>query len=158
VVVDDLNFVKLIPAAPNFFSRMLNNPRGGGVEACVTENYETMKKLITAIAIGAFTFAGTAINADARHYGDRGYNVPASTVYVSGYRYGRPVYTERYFVGYDQCGNPRFAYRTVSPPARHYQERCETRHSDYGYYRGYDRGYYDNRRSSGTRVSFSFGR
>ncbi|QTN32583.1 hypothetical protein HZ994_09645 [Akkermansiaceae bacterium] len=119
-----------------------------------------MKKLITAIAIGAFTFAGTAIQAEANPYGGRGYHAPQSTVYVSGYRYGRPVYTEKYFVGYDRCGNPRFAYRTVSAPVRHYPQRCDTRYSGHGYSQGYGqhRGYYDNRRSSGTSVSFSFGR
>jgi hypothetical protein len=140
----------------------MNNRRGGVVEACVTKNYEIMKKLITAIAIGVFTFAGTANHADARPNGGRGYNVPASTVYVSGYRYGRPVYTEKYFVGYDHCGRPRFAYRTVSAPSRGYAPRCDDRHSGYGnsYSHGsYNSGYYyDERRSSGARVSFSFSR
>jgi hypothetical protein len=117
-----------------------------------------MKKLITAIAIGAFAFAGTAIHADARPYGDRGYNAPQSTVYVSGYRYGRPVYTEKYFIGYDRCGNPRFAYRTVSAPGRHHQQHCDTRYSGYGDSHSYNRGNYDNRRRSGTGVSFSFSR
>lgn len=119
-----------------------------------------MKKLITAIAIGVFTFAGTAIHADARPNGGRGYNVPSSSVYVSGYRYGRPVYTEKYFVGYDHCGKPRFAYRTVSAPSRGYAPRCDSRPSShYGHGHGsYDGGYYDQRRSSGARVSFSFSR
>jgi hypothetical protein len=44
-----------------FFPPALNNRPGGGVEACVTENHETMKKLITAIAIGAFAFVLLAL-------------------------------------------------------------------------------------------------
>ncbi len=133
---------------------MLNKSARGAVEACVTENYKTMKKLITAIAIGALTFAGTVVQSEARPNGGRGYSAPASTVYVSGYRYGRPVYTEKYFIGYDQCGNPRFAYRTVSAPIRYSPQHCESRDSGHGY----NGGYYDNRRSSGASVSFNFGR
>lgn len=135
-----------------FFRAMVNNPAAAEVEACVTENYETMKKLITAIAIGAFAFAGTAIQADARPHGGRGYHAPASTVYVSGYRHGRPVYTEKYFVGYDRHGRPRFAYRTVGAPRRHHVQHCEVP-ARYG--RGHD--HYDRRRS-GASVSFHFGR
>ena len=132
---------------------------GAGVEACVTENYETMKKLITAIAIGAFAFAGTAVQADARPHGGRGYHAPASTVYVSGYRHGRPVYTEKYFVGYDRYGHPRFAYRTVAAPRhRNHAPHCDTRYSRYGRGHDYHRGHYDNRRRSGASVSFHFGR
>jgi hypothetical protein len=136
----------------------LNIPPAGGVEACVTENYKTMKKLITAIAIGAFTFAGTAVQADARPQSGRGYGPPSSTVYVSGYRHGRPVYTEKYFIGYDHCGNPRFAYRTVYVPSRNQSQHCEPRYSSYNGSHGYNGGYYDNRRSSGGSVSFHFSR
>lgn len=117
-----------------------------------------MKKLITAIAIGAFTFAGTAVQADARPQSGRGCGTPSSTVYVSGYRHGRPVYTEKYFVGYDHCGNPRFAYRTVSVPDRGHSQHCEPRYSSYNGGGYHNRGYYDNRRSSGGSVTFSFGR
>jgi uncharacterized membrane protein YgcG len=124
-----------------------------------------MKKLITAIAIGAFTFAGTAVNADARPPSGHGYHTPSSTVYVSGYRYGRPVYTQKYFIGYDHCGNPKFAYRTVSAPNRGYSQHHSTRHSGYSNSRGhgsYGNGsssrYYGNRRSSGASVNFSFRR
>ena len=124
-----------------------------------------MKKLITAIAIGAFTFAGTAVNADARPPSGHGYHTPSSTVYVSGYRHGRPVYTQKYFVGYDHCGTPRYAYRTVSAPSRGYSQRCDTRYS--GHYNSRSQGsygnshssrYYDNRRRSGASVNFSFRR
>lgn len=125
-----------------------------------------MKKLITAIAIGAFTFAGTSVKSEARPYEGRGYSAPATTVYVSGYRYGRPVYTQKTFIGYDRCGTPRYSYRTVSAPVRHYGNR----YSGYGNHRGhssyghpsYGDNYYggrcDSRRSSGASVSFRFGR
>ncbi len=88
------------------------------------QNYTTMKKLITAIAIGAFAFVGTTATSEARPYGGRGYSTPASTIYVSGYRYGHPVYTEKYFIGYDCYGRPKFGYRTVSAPRRHYTASC----------------------------------
>ena len=148
----------LVPGCLKIFLRSLNKIEGGEVEACVTKNYKTMKKLITAIAIGAFTFAGTAVQADARPQSGRGYGAPSSTVYVSGYRHGRPVYTEKYFVGYDHCGNPRFAYRTVSAPRSSHSQHCEPRYSSHGGSHGYNSGYYDNRRSSGGSVSFHFGR
>ena len=83
-----------------------------------------MKKGIIAIAIGAFAFLGAATNTEARPYRGHGYNAPASTIYVSGYRHGRPIYTEKYFVGHDRYGHPRFAYRTVSSPRRHYIAPC----------------------------------
>ncbi|MFD2255147.1 hypothetical protein ACFSSA_00535 [Luteolibacter algae] len=104
-----------------------------------------MKKLITTLAVGAFAFVGTAVEADARPH--RSHHVPASQVYISGYHHGRPIYTEKYFIGYDCHGHPRYGYRTVSAPRRGY-DRCGT-----DYHRG-GGGY----RSSGTRVSISFGR
>ncbi|MGJ8644654.1 MAG: hypothetical protein ACSHX9_14690 [Luteolibacter sp.] len=118
-----------------------------------------MKKLFTAIAITAFAFVGTSVNADAqsRH---GGYSQPSSTTYVSGYRHGRPVYTQKYFIGYDRCGTPRWGYRTVSAPS--YQNRgssCDSRSSSRGYSnRGYSNRGYDSRRSSGASVNFRFGR
>lgn len=113
-----------------------------------------MKKLITIIAVSAFTFIGTAVDAEARH-GDRGYDRSSGHAYVSGYRHGRPVYTQKIFVGYDCNGRPIFRYRTVAAPHRGYRDHCDS-----GYRGGYDRGHYrhyGNRRSSGARVSFSFG-
>ncbi|MEP2776119.1 MAG: hypothetical protein ABJQ29_00410 [Luteolibacter sp.] len=109
-----------------------------------------MKKLFTAIAITAFAFVGTSVSAEARPHGGRGYSQPASTVYISGYRYGRPVYTQKYFIGYDRCGAPIWGYRTVSAPSRsHGHDHCDSR---------YDNRRYDDRRSSGASVSFRFGR
>jgi hypothetical protein len=119
-----------------------------------------MKKLITAIAIGAFAFVGTALESDARPYGGRGYQAPASTIYVSGYHHGRPVYTQKYFIGYDSCGRPRFGYRTVSAPSRGYSghggSHCDTRYDNRQPVR--HGGYYDSRSRSGASVSFSFRR
>ncbi|MDP4781345.1 MAG: hypothetical protein NWR03_07440 [Akkermansiaceae bacterium] len=114
-----------------------------------------MKKLFTAIAITAFAFVGTSVNADARPGDGRGYSQPASTIYVSGYRYCRPVYTQKYFIGYDHCGNPRWGYRTVSAPS--HQSRGSSCGSNYDN-RGYQSRGYDNHRSSGASVQFRFGR
>ena len=118
-----------------------------------------MKKLITAIAIGAFAFVGTATTSEARPYGGRGYSAPASTIYVSGYRYGRPVYTEKYFIGYDCYGRPKFAYRTVSAPHRGgYGGHCAPeppRHGYHGQHGGYQGGHHGR---SGSSVSFTFRR
>lgn len=124
-----------------------------------------MKKLITAIAVSAFAFIGTAVNADARPYGGHGYHAPATTTYVSGYRHGRPVYTQKIFAGYDCNGRPIFRYRTVAAPSRGrahcdtgYSRRGYSGYNDRGYRRGHSRSHYGNHRSSGARVSFSFGR
>ena len=117
-----------------------------------------MKKLITAIAIGAFTFAATAVQSEARPHGGHGYNPSSSSVYVSGYRHGRPVYTQKYFVGYDRCGTPRYAYRTVSAPRRGYSQHGNS-HSRYSRNYGnrsnsrYASRSYGGRRSYGSRVS-----
>lgn len=125
-----------------------------------------MKKLITAIAIGAFAFVGTAATSEARPNGGRGYSAPASSVYVSGYRHGRPVYTEKYFIGYDRYGRANFGYRTVSAPRRHYTAPCPppryvapcppprySRHSHHGYH-----GRHNYHGRSGSSVSFTFRR
>lgn len=130
----------------------MNKLGDGFVVACVTENYEVMKKLITAMIIGAFAFVGTASHVEARPYWERGLSSPNSTGYANGYRYDRPVYTERIFIGYDCYGRPKYAYRTYSAPVRSYPQHCDTRYS------GHHGGYYDNHRSSGASVSFSFGR
>ncbi len=139
-----------------FFPETLNNSERGGVEACVTKNYQTMKKLIATIAVSAFAFFGTAVESDARpHRGGYGHQAPQSQVYVSGYRHGRPIYTQKTFVGY-RHGRPVYSYRTISAPRRHHN------HCDTGYRRGgYDRGGYSNyggRRSSGSSVSFTWSR
>jgi len=131
---------------------MLNNSERGGVKACVTKNYQAMKKLITTIAVSAFAFFGTAVESDARPYGGGyGHQAPQSQIYVSGYRYGRPVYTQKIFVGYDRYHRPIYQYRTVSAPRRHYgghHNQCET---------GYGGGYGGHRRS-GSSISFNFSR
>jgi len=116
-----------------------------------------MKKLITTLVVSAFALFGTAVESHARpHHGDRGYSQSSSHVYVSGYRHGRPVYTQRYVAGYDCNGYPVYRYRTVSASRRGHRDHCNT-----GYNRGYSRSnysHYDNHRRSGTRVSFSYRR
>ncbi len=136
-------------------SENVNNCSRGGVEDRVTEITIAMKKLLATLAVGAFAFIGTASQADAEHYGygggyDRGYDrncdsgygrrpdngyhhrrPPANHIYISSYRHGRPVYTEKYFVGWDDCGRPRFAYRTVVG-----QGHCDTPRYGYGGSRG----------------------
>lgn len=110
-----------------------------------------MKKLITSIAIGMFAFLGTAATSEARPHCGSGYSTPANTVYVSGYRHGRPVYTEKIFVGYDCHGHPRFTYRTICAPRRHYAPPCPP--PQYG---GHGHHSYQDR--SGSSVSFTFRR
>ena len=115
-----------------------------------------MKKGIIAIALSALALLGTATIADANPCGGRGYSTPANTVYVSGYRHGRPVYTEKIFVGYDCHGQPRFTYRQVYAPARQYSQPCRPSYSGYknnGYHNsGYRQSY------SGGSISFTFRR
>lgn len=112
-----------------------------------------MKKLFTAIAVAALTFVGTSVNADAQ-YRHGGYNQPASKVYISGYRHGRPIYTQKYFIRYDRYGTPRWGYRTVSAPS--YQNRGGVR-SGYST-RVYNNSGYGGHRSSGGRSSYRCGR
>lgn len=118
-----------------------------------------MKKLITLILTGGLAFFGATVDVEARPH--HGYHAPASTVYVSGYRHGRPIYTEKYVVGHDRWGRPIFRYRTITPAGHSYRV---PRHHNYcppAYSRGYHRNaYYHNRGhySSGTRVTFSFSR
>ena len=118
-----------------------------------------MKKLITTIAVSAFAFFGTAVESDARpHRGGYGHQSQSSQVYVSGYRHGRPVYTQKIFVGYDHCNRPVYQYRTVSAPSR--RHGGQHGHCDTGYSRGGYSSYngYGGRRSSGSSVSFTFRR
>jgi hypothetical protein len=133
-------------ANPNFFRRTVNNRSGGRVEACVSKNHTTMKNGIIAIALSVFTLLGTAGNAEARPCVGRGYGAPANTIYVSGYRYGRPVYTEKIFIGYDCYGRPRFTYRQVYAPVRNYAPPCRPAYSGY------------HHRHSGTSFSITFRR
>lgn len=118
-----------------------------------------MKKGIIAIALSAFALLGTATIVDANPYGRRGCNTPTNTVYVSGYRHGSPIYTEKIFVGYDCHGHPRFTYRQVYAPVRSYTPPCRPAYGSYphqGYnHSGYGQGYHGR---SGTSMSFTFRR
>ena len=113
-----------------------------------------MKKAIIAIAIGAFALVGTATNTEARPYGGNGCRTSANTIYVSGYRHGRPVYTEKIFVGYDCHGRPRFTYRTVYASVRKYAPQCPLAYST-----NHGGAHYQSHHSnSGATISFTFRR
>lgn len=123
-----------------------------------------MKKLFATIAVSALALVGTVTQVEARPYGGHGYGAPQPVVYVSGYHHGRPIYTEKRFVGYDCYGRPSYSYRTVSAPYRGnrggYDQHCDTGYGG-GYGGGYDRGHrsdYYNQGRSGTTVSFSYRR
>jgi hypothetical protein len=104
------------------------------------KSYGIMKKIITIIAVGVFGFIGTTVDADARPRCGNGYSAPQSTIYVSGYRHGRAVYTEKYFVGYDCWGRPVFRYRTVVAP-QHNQNCRPTHYAPRGSYGSVTHGY-----------------
>lgn len=109
-----------------------------------------MKKILTLIAASALTFLGTTVETEARPH--QGYHAPASTVYISGYRHGRPVYTEKYCVGHDRWGRPIFKYRTLTSRGGHAASRHN--HCQPAYPSHHSRSHY----SSGPRVTISFGR
>jgi hypothetical protein len=72
-----------------------------------------MKTIIAAIT-ATFTLLGSIPSAEAAPC--RG-PVVGSRIYISGYRScGTPIYTEKYFVGYDCHGRPVWKYRTVRAP------------------------------------------
>lgn len=61
------------------------------------------------LAITLLTLLGIMPQAEARH-------PVQNRIYVQGYSSCAPrVYTERYFIGYDHCGNPLWGTRTVRP-------------------------------------------
>lgn len=66
-----------------------------------------MKAIITTLVTAALTLLVVTPQAQARH-------PQQNRVYVNGYpSCGTRVYTERYFIGYDRCGNPVWGTRTV---------------------------------------------
>lgn len=70
-----------------------------------------MKTALTTIALITLSWFGSAPQAEARHYENR--------VYISSHLpCGTPVYTERYFIGYDHCGNPIWGKRVLRPAYR----------------------------------------
>ncbi len=69
------------------------------------EIHKIMKTIIAALGFIALALVGTAPKAEARGY--------RSTVYISGYHCGAPIYKERYFIGYDRCGRPVWGTRIV---------------------------------------------
>lgn len=72
-----------------------------------------MKTLVT-LAIATLALLGAAPQAEARGHSTR--------VYISGYRScGTPIYSERYFIGYDCHRRPIWGTRVVH---RHYVAPC----------------------------------
>ena len=70
-----------------------------------------MKTVLTTIAAVTLSWFALAPQAEARGYQSR--------VYISSYLpCGTPVYTERYFIGYDRCGNPVWGKRVLRPAYR----------------------------------------
>ncbi|MEO5916749.1 MAG: hypothetical protein ABIS50_21155 [Luteolibacter sp.] len=70
-----------------------------------------MKTILTTIAVISLTWLGSGQKAEARGYESR--------VYISSYLpCGTPVYTERYFIGYDRCGTPIWGKRVLRPAYR----------------------------------------
>lgn len=71
-----------------------------------------MRSALTVCAIATLAWLGSAPVAGARP-GCGG--PPAGRVYVSGHCHcGLPLYTERYFLGYDCHGRPQWGYREVN--------------------------------------------
>jgi hypothetical protein len=81
-----------------------------------------MKTIAVTLGTALLALLGTTISAEAR-YSHRGH--PSSHVYVSGHRScGTPIYTERYFVGYDCRGNPIWGYRQIVHTPRRVVAPC----------------------------------
>lgn len=69
----------------------------------------SMKAILTTLAIATLALLGSAPEAHARPYHHSG-----GGVFISGHRScGTPVYSERYFIGYDHCGAPIWGTRIV---------------------------------------------
>lgn len=79
-----------------------------------------MKAIVTSLAITALTLLGAAPQAEARQH-------HSSRIYISGYLpCGAPIYKERYFVGYDRCGNAVWGTRVVRQEYRSVVRPCYT--------------------------------
>ena len=78
-----------------------------------------MKPTIIHLTIAALALFGAIPQAEARSH-------HASRIYISGYRScGTPIYMERYFIGYDHCGNEIWGKRVV---VREYREEYRPRY------------------------------
>jgi hypothetical protein len=88
------------------FMNFVNN-RGGCSSNAAIMKINTFMKSIPAAALIALTLLGVAPRSDARCR-------ESSRPFISGGRgCGTPIYTERFFVGYDRCGNPVWETRVV---------------------------------------------
>lgn len=103
-----------------------------------------MKTILTTLAVAAFTLLGATPQAEARSH--------ESHVYISGHQScGTPIYTERYFIGYDHWGRPLWGTRVVRyhhrPIVRHVAPYpigyCypQPRYDRHGHYDRYNRSH-----------------
>lgn len=75
-----------------------------------------MKTRIAILAAVVLATLSAAPRAEARH--------PESRIYISGHlACGSPVYKERYFMGYDRCGNAVWGTRVVRYESLGYRAR-----------------------------------
>jgi hypothetical protein len=66
-----------------------------------------MKSTIIHLTIAAMALLGTVPQAAARSH-------HSSRIYISGHTScGAPIYVERYFIGYDRCGNEIWGKRVI---------------------------------------------
>jgi len=118
-----------------------------------------MKAIITTFAIAAFTLLGAAPQAEAKPH-------HSSRIYISGYRScGTPIYTERYFIGYDRCGEAIWGTRLVREEYREervYRPVVRERYVEHCPEPDYEDSRYERRESSyrgdGISIQAVFGR
>jgi hypothetical protein len=102
---------------------------------------KSIKTTLTVCVVATLAWLGATPAADARP--PSGYGHSASRIYVNGYcSCGLPLYTERYFIGYDCHGRPQWGYRQVN---RHYHQSYRPSHCGPIQHRSYDdsRRYHD---------------
>jgi hypothetical protein len=102
---------------PGFLNKVKNPPSN---QASLKKTRHPMKAIVTTLAITALTLLGAAPQAEARQH-------HSSRIYISGYLpCGAPIYKERYFVGYDRCGNAIWGTRVVRRENRPVARTCYT--------------------------------
>jgi len=91
----------------------MNNLICGSSKIAQMRTNTVMKSITTATAtVIALILLGAAPTSEARCS-------PSSRTYISGHRScGTPIYTQRYFVGYDRCGHEVWGTRVVRSPYR----------------------------------------
>jgi hypothetical protein len=130
---------------------IVNNLSGIPSKTASPTTNKIMKSIITSFALAAVTLIGSTPELQARDHHQQ------NRVYISSYRScGTPVYSERYFVGYDRCGNPVWGVRACRQEYRpvvreRYVAPCpqpryrSSRYDNYDDYDNYDRHHGDRR-------------